>query len=65
MGQTRRDEEISIMPLFRNRKARDRFTRWFTIVFLVIFVAAIAGGLIVAGIASHPGTPVPIGTPTP
>jgi hypothetical protein len=53
------------MPLFRNRKARDRFTRWFTIVFLFIFVAAIAGGLIIAGIASHPGTPVPIGTPTP
>ena len=53
------------MPLFRNRKARDRFTRWFTIIFLIIFVAAIAGGLIVAGIASRPGTPVPIVSPKP
>jgi hypothetical protein len=37
----------------------------FTIVFLVVFVAAIAGGLIVAGVASHPGTPTPILSPTP
>ena len=65
MGQARRDEEIIIMPLFKNRKSRDRFTRWFTIIFLVIFVAAIAGGLIVAGIGSRPGTPVPILSPTP
>jgi hypothetical protein len=65
VGQARRDEEISIMPLFRNRKARDRFTRWFTIIFLFVFVAAIAGGLIFAGVFSRPGSPVPIVTPTP
>jgi hypothetical protein len=53
------------MPLFKNSKSKQRFARVFTIVFLVFFVAAIAGGLIVAGIASHPGTPVPILSPTP
>jgi hypothetical protein len=53
------------MPLFKNAKTKQRFARIFTIVFLVIFVAAIAGGLIVAGIASHPATPVPIGSSTP
>lgn len=65
MGQARRDEEIKDMPLIKNAKTRERFTRWFTIVFLVLFVAAIAGGLIVAGVASRPGTPVPIDSPTP
>jgi hypothetical protein len=65
VGQARRDEEIIIMPLFKNSKSKQRFARVFTIVFLVFFVAAIAGGLIVAGIGSHPGTPVPILSPTP
>jgi hypothetical protein len=53
------------MPLFKNKKTQQRFARVFTIVFLVFFVAAIAGGLIVAGIGSHPGSPVPILSPTP
>jgi hypothetical protein len=65
LGQARRDEEIRIMPLFKNKKSKEKFARWFTVVFLVIFVAAIAGGLIVAGIASRPGSPVPILSPTP
>jgi hypothetical protein len=65
VGQARRDEEINIMPLFKNQKSKQQFARWFTIVFLVFFVAAIAGGLIVAGIGSRPGTPVPILSPTP
>jgi hypothetical protein len=64
VGQARRDEEIRIMPIFKTRKAR-RIARMFTIVFLVVFVAAIAGGLIVAGVASRPGTPTPILSPTP
>ena len=64
MGQARRDEEIRTMPIFKTRKAR-RIARTFTIVFLVVFVAAIAGGLIFGGIASHPGTPVPLLSPTP
>jgi hypothetical protein len=53
------------MPLFKNPKQKAKFARWFTIVFLVLFVAAIAGGLIVAGVGSHPGTPVPIDSSTP
>lgn len=53
------------MPLFKNAKSKATFARWFTIVFLIVFVAAIAGGLIVAGVASRPGVPVPIESPTP
>lgn len=34
------------MPLFRSKRVRDKFNRWFTMIFLVIFVLAIAGGLI-------------------
>jgi len=65
VGQARRDEEIRIMPLFKNQKSKAKFARWFTIVFLFLFVAAIAGGLIVAGVASRPATPVPIVSSTP
>jgi len=53
------------MPLFKNQKSKAKFARWFTIVFLFLFVAAIAGGLIVAGVASRPATPVPIVSSTP
>ena len=52
------------MPIFKTRKAQ-RLARMFTIVFLVVFVAAIAGGFIFMTVASHPGTPVPILSPTP
>jgi len=65
VGQARRDEEIKIMPLFKNQKQKATFARWFTIVFLFLFVAAIAGGLIVAGVASRPGVPVTVDSPTP
>lgn len=52
------------MPLFRNKKIRDKFNRWFTIVFLVIFVLAIAGGLI-AVVSKQPATQTPATQSTP
>jgi len=52
------------MPLFKNRKSKERFTRVFTIVFAVVFILSIAGGLIIANIRVQ-GTPVPIETSTP
>jgi hypothetical protein len=52
------------MPLFKTRKAR-RIARMFTIVFLVVFVAAIAGGFIAMGVSSRFNTPTPVLSPTP
>jgi len=66
VGQTRRDEEITVMWLIKNPKTRGRFARVFTTIFLAIFVLAVAGGFIVM-VIQKPGapTPGPIASSTP